>query len=80
MKKAKFISGGNYFRKECLDEMCKALEGGDAVEVGISCIGHTRNNMEQENYREALEKKYGDRLIVKENGGVCSYSYTYSLK
>lgn len=76
----KHISGSNYFNQNDFEKMCEVLENGEHIEVGISCIGHTRNNMEQERYRVALEEKYGSKLEVKCSEGVCSYSYNYKLK
>ena len=76
----KTINGGNYFHEKAFSEICETLERGEAVEVYIDCIGHTRNNNEQEAYKEALEKKYGDKLQTIENGGAYSYSYSYQLK
>lgn len=70
----------NYFNEKSFNEVCEALEKAEAVEVYIDVIGHTRNNYEQEAYREALEKKYGDRLKVDKIDGAYSYSYTYGLK
>lgn len=78
-KEAKFISCGNDFYTKYFDEVCEALEQGETVRVSIDCIGHTRNNMAQEAYRQALAKKYCDKISVKCNEGYCSYSYTYSL-
>ena len=75
-----FISGENYFNEKSLKEICEALEQGETVEVGIDCIGHTRNNMEQEAYKEALTEKYGSRLQVECSEGAHSYSYSYRLK
>lgn len=77
----KTINGGNYFHKKAFNEICEALEQGEAVEVYIDCIGHTRNNNEQETYKEALLEKYGSiRLKVCKNNGAYSYSYSYLLK
>lgn len=75
-----YVSGSNYFNEEDLNKMIELLEQGETIRVGIDCIGHTRNNMEQENYKRALIERYGDRLEVIYNDGVCSYSYEYSLK
>ena len=75
----KFICGSNYFNQRSFDEMCKELESGEHIKVGIDCIGHARNNMEQERYREELVEKYGNKLEVNCNEGVCSYSYNYKL-
>lgn len=79
MKDTKLINCGNYFQSKYFEEVCQALEQGDTVKVYISCIGHTRNNMTQEDYKAGLVKKYGDRLLVKAHEGVCCYSYSYSL-
>ena len=75
----KTINGGNYYHEKAFNELCEALEQGEAVEVYIDCIGHARNNNEQEIYKEALIEKYGDKLKVKCNQGAVSYSYTYQL-
>lgn len=76
----KTVSGKNYFNEESLKEMIKELDSGNEIDVYISCIGHTRNNMTQEAYKKALKEHYGDRLEVFYNDGVCSYSYSYKLK
>lgn len=80
MKERTFVSGSNYFNTKDLDQMKKLLEEGKTISVGIDCIGHTRNNMEQENYKEALMEFYKDRLEVIYEPGVCSYGYSYKLK
>ena len=76
----KTINGGNYFHERAFNEVCEALEKGESIEVYIDVIGHSRNNYEQEAYKEALENKYGDRLKVEKNDGAYSYSYSYRLK
>jgi hypothetical protein len=76
----KLINGGNYFNSVSFDKACKALKQGDTIEMYIDVIGHTRNNIVQEEYEEALIKKYGDRLIVEKEQGSYSYSYSYRLK
>lgn len=76
----KTINGGNYFHEKAFNEICEALEGAEAVQVYIDVIGHTRNNNEQEIYKEALEQKYGSRLKVDKSDGGYSYSYTYTLQ
>lgn len=81
MKKSSlFFSVGNDFYKDKLELLKKELENGQRVDVSVACIGHTRNNMTQEAYRQALVDYYGDKLEVQYNDGVCSYSYTYELK
>ena len=76
----RFINCTNSYNEKSFNEVCEALEQGETVRVGIDCIGHTRNNIEQENYKEHLEKKYGDKLKVNCEEGVCSYSYSYKLE
>ncbi|MBR6532871.1 MAG: hypothetical protein IKT44_00360 [Clostridia bacterium] len=74
------INGGNYFHQRAFEAACNALDKGEAIRMYIDCIGHTRNNTEQEEYKNALIDKYGEKIIVtKENGGY-SYSYSYQLK
>ncbi len=76
----KTINGGNYFHEKAFNEICETLEKGEAVQVYIDSIGHTRNNNEQEVYKEALQEKYGSRLQIEKNEGGYSYSYSYQLK
>lgn len=75
-----YVSGSNYFNNDDLSKMIKILDEGKTISVSIDCIGHTRNNMEQEHYKEALTEHYGDKLEVMLKDGVCSYSYDYKLK
>lgn len=75
----KFISGKNYFNNDSLKEMIKELDCGNEIEVYISCIGHTRNNMTQEDYKKALKQHYGDKLEITYQGGCNCYSYSYKL-
>ena len=74
------INGQNYFNEKSFNEICEALEKAESIEIYIDVVGHSRNNYEQENYKDALTKKYGDRLQVKCNEGAYSYSYFYHLK
>ena len=74
-----YVSGSNYFNNEDLQEMINYLEKGVAIDVGIDCIGHMRNNMTQEEYKKALIEYFGDRLDVTLHEGVCSYNYSYRL-
>lgn len=62
-----YISLKNDFYKEVFDTICEKLESGEEVEVGASCIGHTRAQMTETIYHNKLCQKYGDRLIVNEN-------------
>lgn len=78
-KEKVYVSGSNYFNEEDLNEMIRQLNNGNAIQVGIECIGHTRNNTEQDNYREALEKHFGKRLVLECVIGNCYY-YSYWLK
>jgi len=79
MKDSVYVSGSNYFNQEDLNKMIDLLDKGNAINVGIDCIGHTRNNMEQEAYKKALQEHYGSKLEIKLNSGVCSYDYSYRL-
>jgi hypothetical protein len=79
-KESIYVSGSNYFNNKDLDKMIELLDNGETISVGISCIGHTRNNMEQENYKRALEEHYKDKLEIMFHEGVCSYHYDYKLK
>lgn len=76
----KTINGQNYFNEKSFNEICEALEKMQVVSVYIDCIGHTRNNDEQEAYKEALIAKYRDRLKVDKIDGAYSYSYQYGLR
>lgn len=76
----KTINGQNYFNKASFNEMCEALEKGESISVYIDVVGHTRNNYEQEAYREALTEKYKDRLQVDKMDGAYSYHYEYGLR
>lgn len=76
----KLIDGRNYFNETSFKNACEALEQGETVEMYIDVIGHTRNNNEQEAYKEALTQKYGSGLNVECSNGSYSYSYSYRLK
>ena len=75
-----YVSVGNSFDKKKFDEICGLLRRGMCIEPMVSCIGHTLNNMIQNEYRSKLEEEFGDNLDVAYNEGVCSYSYSYKLK
>lgn len=79
MKNAKLIDCGNYFHESRFKLVCEALDKGETVKVHIDCIGHTQNEYEQENYKEALLEKYGDRLKHEKIKGAFSDSYIYKL-
>ena len=76
----KTINGGNYFNEKAFNEICETLEKGEKTQVYIDCIGHTRNNYEQETYKEELIEKYADKLKAERIDGTFSYSYSYSLE
>lgn len=76
----KVLNAGNYFHEKGFNEICEKLEKGESIEVYIDVIGHSRNNQEQEVYKEELLLKYGDRLQVERVEGGFSYSYSYRLK
>ncbi len=76
---SKIVNCWNDFYEERFDAICKELELGEHVKAIVDCIGHTRNNMVQNIYKEALEKTYGDRLLIN---AICSdscFSYEYYL-
>ena len=73
------INGGNYFNEISFNDICEALERGDKVRIYIDCIGHLRNSIEQEAYRETLIQKYGSDLNIELSCGGYSYNYSYSL-
>lgn len=79
MERAKYVSGKNYFNENSFNNIVKELEDGNRIEVGIECIGHTCNNIEQEKYKEQLMKRFGDKLKVETRSGNYRYSYIYSL-
>lgn len=76
----KTINGKNYFNQHSFNEVCETLEKGEAISVYIDVIGHTRNNYEQETYREELTEKYKDRLQIEKVNGAYSYHYEYVLR
>lgn len=76
----KTINGGNYFHEKAFNEICEALESKETIQVYIDCIGHTRNNFEQEEYKKALIEKFGVALSFEKLDGNNSYSYKYKLK
>ena len=76
----KTVNGGNYFNEKAFNEICTELEKIQVVQVYIDCIGHTRNNNEQEIYKEKLIEKYQDRLKIDKIEGAYSYHYEYALR
>ena len=74
------VDCGNHFTEDKFDDFCKVLEEKGTACVYIDCAGYSRNNHEQEIYKKHLEEKYGDRLVVEREEGVCSYYYKYTLK
>ena len=75
----KLMNCGNDFTEECFIELCNQLEKGEHIEVYIDCIGHGRNNLYQDFYKEKLIKRYGEKLIVDFKDGF-SRMYNYQLK
>lgn len=73
------VDCGNHFTKSAFENFCKVLEEKGTACVYIDCIGHSRNNYEQEMYKTFLEEKYGDRLVVERETGLGSY-YRYTLR
>lgn len=63
----KTINGSNYFNQKSLGQMIQALEQGEVISIYIDCIGHTRAEVEEWHYKTALQKKYGDMLIISNN-------------
>ena len=76
----KVINGANYFNEKSFNEICEALEKGEAISVYIDVIGHGANNREQEIYKEKLIEKYRDRLKFDKVDGAYSYHYEYGLR
>lgn len=64
---SKLVNGQNYFNEDSLNEMIELLENGETIRIYINCIGHTRTAIETSNYINALEKRFGDRLLVSSN-------------
>lgn len=75
-----FINCGNDFCTENFENLCEHLENGITVRVATDCIGHSLNNAVQESYKNALLTKYGNKLAISINNGVCRYSYNYVLR
>lgn len=61
---ARLFDGSNYFRPEKFDELCVEIEKGGRVKLYINCIGFTRAHNEGHTYKDAVVKKYGDRVKV----------------
>lgn len=80
VKTMKLLNGQNYFNEKSFEEACQLLEENMIIEIYIDCIGNSRNDSEQENYRDALVKKYGDRIQVKKLERGNSFAYKYELK
>lgn len=80
MKKATTINCGNYFHESLFKVVCETLEKGETVKVYIDCIGHSQNNYEQEEYKNALLEKYGENINCEKIDGAFSFSYQYNLK
>ena len=79
-KNSKSINGTNDFDKEAFEIGCQELENGALIHFNIECIGHTRNNMVQEEYEAKLKEKYGDKLDVIFWQGLYSHTWHFKLK
>ena len=75
----KLINGENYFNEVSFNKACEELEQGNTIEMYIDVIGHTRNNIVQEEYEQALIEKYGIKLKIEKECSSYSYSYSYRL-
>lgn len=73
---AKLVNCTNYYNEQSLAELQALLEQGEAVQIYIDCIGHTRTMNETALYVEALQKAYGDRLQADNS----SFLTVYTLK
>lgn len=63
-RKAVFTNVGNYFTEKSFNEVCQMLEKGEAVEMYVECIGHTRNRMVLAEYRKKLFERYQGLLVI----------------
>ena len=79
LENKKLINCGNEFYPAFFDKLCSALEEGQTAEVYVDCIGHTRNNLVQEVYKEKLLEKYGNTLSIQRCAGAYSTTYCYCL-
>ena len=73
------IDVANDFYPDKLQLLIAAIDKGLKVAPMVDCIGHTRNNMAQERYKDALIERYGSRLTIKREDGWCVYNYIYKL-
>lgn len=73
--KTHFVNCKNEFNEGSLNELVAILEAKEGVGIYIDCIGHTRSERETARYVEALEKRYGDRLV--EDNGITWYPIYY---
>lgn len=60
----KTFNVGNYYTDERFQKLKEELEQGHTVRVYVDCIGHTRTEMVESEFREALQKEFKDRLII----------------
>lgn len=61
---SKLVNGKNYFNEKSLQEMIAELESGATIGIYIDCIGHTRTDYETSLYVNALQEKFGKRLVI----------------
>ena len=61
----KTINVGNYYTEERFQVVKEALEQGNTVRIYVDCIGHSRTEMVESEFREALQGEYKDKLVYK---------------
>ena len=61
----KTINVGNYYTEARLQEVKEALEQGYTVRIYVDCIGHSRTEQVEWEFREELQKEYKDKLVCK---------------
>lgn len=74
--KVKLVNGTNYLNETGFKRVTDELEKGEHIRVYIDCIGHTRAHNEGLAYKEAIEEKYGENVVINQEGG----EFTYKLK
>lgn len=79
IKNAEIVNCENDYYSGCFYEICVRLEAGKTVHTYVDCVGHKRNNLVQEIYKERLKAKYGDGLVIDSSEGGLSFSYYYCL-
>lgn len=62
--KNKVINGSNMFNLSIYKDIIQNLNNGETVELYISCIGHTRAQLEGAKYRKELQNYFGEKLEI----------------